>query len=337
MDFEGRNNRLKGTKKSKNVFVTPSKGWQFGVKHQKPKTTMKMKKLIIQCTLSFILSLLLFSNSTQAQCDPISGMDITDETPLAYQFSWIAPVNALGYGVQVNNPDGSSVYSVITISTSVWLSKSMLNNAATISVTTNCGPGQTSTTYTMPTVLEVEIIYGRCMGNQIHPEIEYQINQTDLYGIWFGGDCICGFVDKVVDYRVICRIREYYPDNNQNVIEHFETKGCFLSYCTVSNSLLPTIEFGLGKNEGQLASTEIDLNCYPNPAESELNLAWENSENESVAIEILSLDGRKFFETESTESRTTINHIESWPSGLYLVVIKKGDQTERLKIMITDN
>mgnify|MGYP005850605213 CR=1 FL=1 len=79
----------------------------------------------------------------------------------------------------------------------------------------------------------------------------------------------------------------------------------------------------------------LTVNIYPNPTKSVLNISVKQNNAESVAVKLLSLDGKVLMQTESeaAEFVSTMN-VSSLSGGIYLLQIKTNSELHTKKIIL---
>jgi len=82
---------------------------------------------------------------------------------------------------------------------------------------------------------------------------------------------------------------------------------------------------GISAPLGIKESPDEGLLVYPNPVRQYLNIVIDRAGQISGTVELYSMDGRKYFDQEVSQSRTVLD-ISNLPSGLYLLKVK-GDQS----------
>lgn len=75
-----------------------------------------------------------------------------------------------------------------------------------------------------------------------------------------------------------------------------------------------------------LASQTVNLNIYPNPAKSYVNIVLSSSENEIAMIRCYDMTGKEVFAQETELGLTTRIDVADLPQGLYFVRIIADNQ-----------
>jgi len=77
-----------------------------------------------------------------------------------------------------------------------------------------------------------------------------------------------------------------------------------------------TIDNTLGIQD--ITANDFSLTMYPNPAQTIINLKLENTLNEAIIIEIISLDGKLIKSAQLSNNQNTAIDISALSSGLYI-------------------
>lgn len=217
---------------------------------------------------------------------------------------------------------------------------SEFGESQSLSVMVDCGGGNTSPAIEIITILEVEIVYSKCFLNSIQPDVWYQLyhpHNEYLDDHLYKGSCICDFVEEVAQSQYpLCYIRETDLTTNELVYRHFGIEGCFERHCQG----LDGIDID-GKEENKKTafwdtegSMEL-IQAFPNPARNNLNLRWNNPRNESIQIEIYSLEGSLVWKKELNSDGCQIN-TQNWVEGMYYAKISSSRENSTItKIMVS--
>jgi hypothetical protein len=85
-------------------------------------------------------------------------------------------------------------------------------------------------------------------------------------------------------------------------------------YESVISNVGTSAPFGIKENQNP------EILVYPNPARQYLNILINQTGQTTGSIELYSMDGRKYFDKELTQSKTVLD-ISGLPTGLYLLKI----------------
>ncbi len=84
--------------------------------------------------------------------------------------------------------------------------------------------------------------------------------------------------------------------------------------------------------EEEETSSPFAINIVPNPNDGLFNIVVENTGDE-VFVEVYDLVGKMVLNASSLDSRLTID-IKDNPKGVYMVLVKVGDQTHMEKVVL---
>ena len=87
----------------------------------------------------------------------------------------------------------------------------------------------------------------------------------------------------------------------------------------------------LTTNSTEITSSQIKINCFPNPFKDYITIEYPTSE--AAVLEILSAHGKLVFKKEINDSGSTKINLSSLPAGLYLVKLKTSRKTLTEKML----
>ncbi|GEM_PF-363243 len=139
-------------------------------------------------------------------------------------------------------------------------------------------------------------------------------------GTYLGGSTI----DHIV---VTDEMADLWVDGSTQVLTRLVTVN---GYAVRTSDHLPVVaSFGrvTGTDVEEIpvhSNRNLSLSLYPNPASDRLNVAWDETSNGSVRVELIDLMGRVVQSTSTTVSDFNID-LTSFSPGLYLVRVQKGE------------
>jgi len=106
--------------------------------------------------------------------------------------------------------------------------------------------------------------------------------------------------------------------------------------CGASSTILKAVTVNACRlSNGEVS--EMQLSAYPNPAKDNLTISFTASANEMYSIQLVDMTGRLVMNQSST-STSGINkqelNLQNISSGLYNLVVKRGEVTERLRVVV---
>ena len=145
----------------------------------------------------------------------------------------------------------------------------------------------------------------------------YKIHRKLGTGSWQLIDSIASDNSSYTDPYVTTGMAFYYLE----VIRYYPCNPSLKSgiYESVISNVGNSAPLGIGENMNP------GILVYPNPARQCLNIVIDRTGQILGSIELYSMDGRKYFDKELSQSRTVLD-ISGLPSGLYLLKVK-GDQS----------
>ena len=121
----------------------------------------------------------------------------------------------------------------------------------------------------------------------------------------------------------------------KNPIHTFGTNGMFEVTLTVSNECgdyFVTETFTINSNsvtEAELAN----VNIFPNPAQTNLNIQLTNSESDMIKMDVLDINGKLIMSNTFSSSRHTLD-VSSIVAGTYLIRLRSDEASYYKKIVI---
>jgi PKD repeat protein len=136
-----------------------------------------------------------------------------------------------------------------------------------------------------------------------------------------------------------------FGDNNfsslKNPLHNYLTQGTFNVSLNIidSNNCKDSISKAINVSTvGIITLSEIaELSVYPNPAVEQIQISYELKNSSSIHISIYDMQGREIFikrkDNESIGTHDEQISIETFPLGIYLLMIKSGQQQRLVKFI----
>ena len=107
-----------------------------------------------------------------------------------------------------------------------------------------------------------------------------------------------------------------------------------IGYIVGEGIVLKTVNGGgtVSIDEKESVKIQNTLKIYPNPASYQITIETNDITVKGANLTIYSTIGHKILEYNITERKTSLN-ISSWPKGIYIVQINKGNTNETGKII----
>jgi hypothetical protein len=185
------------------------------------------------------------------------------------------------------------------------------NNFSAVCATNNLGAKLTMNNYT---------IYGSDSVNSPLTNNFAHINHTEIIVDTINWTEISGEVTADSNYRFLV-IGNFFDDNNTDSISFVQANTCE-SYYYIDDVMINEV------NENSLTKKYININYYQNGNE----LIFENFENYTVEIQILSIEGKKLYSKQLFVNNKF--NLSSLSSGYYYIIFitEKGMYSKKIII-----
>ena len=214
------------------------------------------------------------------------------------------------YGSHQNPSSGYAYAGVYTYFISFKTSLAF-NNFSAVCATNNLGAKLTMNNYT---------IYGSDSVNSPLTNNFAHINHTEIIVDTINWTEISGEVTADSNYRFLV-IGNFFDDNNTDSISFVQANTCE-SYYYIDDVMINEV------NENSLTKKYININYYQNGNE----LIFENFENYTVEIQILSIEGKKLYSKQLFVNNKF--NFSSLSSGYYYIIFitEKGMYSKKIII-----
>jgi len=138
-------------------------------------------------------------------------------------------------------------------------------------------------------------------------------------------------------------LRGWYVDDVELMdLISFTTSACassdeFPEVCSDGELTIIDSEAGTISTEDEEFDSNLNMSLYPNPAQDQLILQVNASENYTAELSIDNLDGKRVYSTlvniDNVTSITKIN-TSNFPRGMYLVKLQSGNAVKTEKLII---
>src|SRR5690606_21582162 len=109
----------------------------------------------------------------------------------------------------------------------------------------------------------------------------------------------------------------------------------FLMISNNEDEIFSTVDLKQNNSISSSSITELEAVSYPNPFSNLLNIKGINSKQ---SIKVVDVMGRIYFESQNIINSELDISTASWPSGVYIVIVRGGGKTDinTLKVIKND-
>ena len=139
--------------------------------------------------------------------------------------------------------------------------------------------------------------------------------------------------DKVLPIDAVMGSLTSRPSSSQQVAALEEV--CALNN-TPEEKPAPTAPKEQPNSSLDLSTTTNTLDLFPNPSSNYVNVMYEGQEG-SLAVSVVSLDGKRMYDQELPEFKGVYNDqisLKNFPAGVYIVSITQGDKRTSKQLVV---